>query len=177
LDHEGAIEAIYHEMANFRYAAETIRKEGWAVDLWEGERLESMSLTSYIVWSKEDVTDEGVITSDAGLQETKKSLEAFMSAKAASPTYKDYPLYHELIEDPAEVLKVRFSPETFRSGVLMNSYPECQKQKPSSSTHRVRSTLTSSSLLSLSRRYLPVWSKPFRSRPSRASLGRMESGK
>lgn len=106
MDHEGAIEAIYHEMANFRYAAETIHKEGWAVDLWEGERLESKSLTSCIVIFKEDMTDDGVVTSNAGLRETKKSLEAFMSAKAASPTYKDHPLYHELIEDPAEVLKV-----------------------------------------------------------------------
>jgi len=27
-------------MENFRYAAEVIKREKWAVDLWEGERLE-----------------------------------------------------------------------------------------------------------------------------------------
>ena len=37
---EEAIEVVYHEMENFRYAAEVIKREKWAVDLWEGERLE-----------------------------------------------------------------------------------------------------------------------------------------
>jgi hypothetical protein len=41
LDNEGALEVVYHEMYNYRYAAETIHNEWWAVDLWEGERLES----------------------------------------------------------------------------------------------------------------------------------------
>lgn len=37
------MEVVYHEMANFRYAAEVIHREKWAVDLWEGERLEGRS--------------------------------------------------------------------------------------------------------------------------------------
>jgi len=54
-------------------------------------------------------TDEIVITTDEGLQRTKDGIEAFLAAKEKSPKYKDYPLYHELIEDPEKVLKVSTS--------------------------------------------------------------------
>jgi len=51
-----------------------------------------------------------VITSKEGLENTKESIESFMTAKNESERFKDYPTYHELEDDPAAASKVCIKP-------------------------------------------------------------------
>jgi hypothetical protein len=95
------------------------------VDLWEGERLESRPSGQ-----KSGQAHVPVITSKAGLENTRDGLEAFAKAKEQSPRFKDYPVCHEFVEDPEEVLKVRLNVSSILLS-LTDSCRGCPRRKAS----------------------------------------------